>query len=82
MASKLRPIAPRPAQRVRKPPKTAKTYRLDPARIAAARRILGAPTATATIEAALDLVVFRDEIMAGTRSLRGMQLGPFDTKSG
>ena len=32
---------------------------------AAAQRILGTPTATETIEAALDLVVFRDDLVAG-----------------
>ena len=42
--------------------KVPKTYRLSPAKVAAAQRILGTPTATETIEAALDLVVFRDEL--------------------
>jgi hypothetical protein len=45
--------------------KVAMSYRLSPAKIAEARRILGTNTATATIEEALDLVVFRTELTDG-----------------
>lgn len=55
-----------------------KTYRLSPAKVAAAQRILGTPTATETIEAALDLVVFRHELVAGTRALLGTDIAPAD----
>jgi hypothetical protein len=58
--------------------KVPKTYRLSPAKIAAAQRILGTPTATETIEAALDLIVFRDELVAGTRALLGTDIAPAD----
>jgi hypothetical protein len=58
--------------------KVPKTYRLSPAKVAAAQRILGTPTATETIEAALDLVVFRDELVAGTRAMLGADLVPAD----
>lgn len=54
--------------------KVAKTYRLSPGKIAAARSILGAPTATATIEEALDLVVFRRELIDGTRAMSGLEI--------
>jgi hypothetical protein len=54
--------------------KVPKTYRLNPNKVAAAQRILGTPTATETIEAALDLVVFRRELVEGTRALRGVEL--------
>jgi len=54
--------------------KVPKTYRLNPTKVAAAQRILGTPTATETIEAALDLVVFRRELVEGTRALRGVEL--------
>jgi hypothetical protein len=54
--------------------KVPRTYRLNPNKVAAAQRILGTPTATETIEAALDLVVFRRELVEGTRALRGMEL--------
>ena len=52
--------------------KVAKSYRLSPRRIAAAQKILGTPNATATIEEALDLVVFREELQRGVRALRRM----------
>lgn len=58
--------------------KVPRTYRLAPEKVAAAQRILGAATATETIETALDLVVFRQELMAGTRALTGVDLSsPF-----
>ena len=50
--------------------KVAKSYRLSPRRIAAAQKILGTPNATATIEEALDLVVFREELIRGIDGLR------------
>ena len=64
------------AKAVRKQPsrKVPKTYRLAPDKIAKAQRILGAATATETIEQALDLVVFRDELMAGTRAMLGLAI--------
>ena len=54
--------------------KVAKTYRLSPGKIARAQRILGAPTATAAIEQALDMVVFRRELIEGTRALAGLRI--------
>jgi hypothetical protein len=54
--------------------KVPKTFRLAPDKIARAQRILGAATATETIEQALDLVVFRDELMAGTRAMLGVKI--------
>jgi hypothetical protein len=54
--------------------KVAKTYRLSPRRIATAQAILGAPTATAAIEEALDLVVFRRELIDGTRAMSGLEI--------
>lgn len=59
----------RPAER-----KVPKTYRLNPNKVAAAQRILGTPTATETIEAALDMVAFRQELVEGTRAMRGLEL--------
>lgn len=55
-----------------------RAFRLDPELLAAARRELGTPNDTATIEAALDLVVFRRELRAGTEALAGMQFEPLD----
>lgn len=47
-------------------------------KIAEARKILGAPSDTATIEMALDLVGFRQELVAGTRAMRGTRIERFD----
>jgi len=58
--------------------KKSKTYRLSEGKIAAAQEILGAKTATATIEAALDMVVFRKELVDGTAALGGLQIAAFD----
>lgn len=54
--------------------KTAMSYRLSPAKIARAQNILGTPTATATIEEALDLVIFRRELMAGLEAASGIDI--------
>lgn len=53
-------------------PKVAMSYRLSPARIVRAQKILGAATATATIEEALDAVIFRRELMEATRRALGI----------
>lgn len=55
-------------------PKIAMSYRLAPDKIARAQRVLGTPTATATIEEALDLVVFRNELSAGLDAVFGMSV--------
>lgn len=60
--------------------KKPKTYRLSENRIESARRILGVDTATAAIETALDMVVFRKELVEGTRSLLGVAVNPFDAR--
>lgn len=58
-------------------PRTVReSLRLDPAKLARARRILGTRTDRETIEQALDLVGFHDEVhqgvwrIAGSNSLR------------
>jgi hypothetical protein len=58
--------------------KAPKTYRLAARQIADARKILGAPSDTAAIEMALDMVTFRAELIAGVRAMRGTRLQPFD----
>ena len=55
-------------------PKVAMSYRLSPAKIARAQRILGTKTATATIEEALDLVVFRRELSDGLDAAFGVEV--------
>ena len=54
--------------------KVAMNYRLSPAKIARARKILGTTTATATIEEALDLVVFRGELTDGITRAFGISI--------
>lgn len=55
-------------------PKVAMSYRLSPAKIARAQRILGTPTATSTIEQALDLVDFRRELVEGVEAAFGIDI--------
>ena len=43
-------------------------------KVAAAQRILGTPNATATIEEALDLVVFRHELATGLEKSFGIEI--------
>jgi hypothetical protein len=65
------------ASRVISERKAPKTCRLAASKIAKARAILGAPTDTAAIEMALDLVSFRSELIEGTKALRGTLIEPF-----
>ena len=58
--------------------KVSKTYRLNPGKLAAAQRILGTATATEAIETALDMVVFRQELIDGTAAMRGVEITPPD----
>jgi hypothetical protein len=55
-------------------PPRKKNLRLHQSKIDAARKLLGTSTETETIEAALDLIVFRDELIQGVRSMRGAGL--------
>jgi hypothetical protein len=51
---------------------------LNEAKIEAARAILRAKTATEAIETALDMVVFRRELVEGTRALFGSEIKSID----
>jgi hypothetical protein len=51
--------------------KVRKNVRLSQAKLDRAKRILGTGTETETIEQALDLVAFREEVLAGVRRLAG-----------
>ncbi|HEU4588988.1 MAG TPA: hypothetical protein VFS11_10085 [Gemmatimonadales bacterium] len=55
-----------------------KEFWLPPAKLAEARRILGTDTDVETVEAALDLVVFRDEVRQGIQALGGLGLSRID----
>ena len=54
--------------------KVSRTYRLAPGKVAAAQRVLGAATATETIETALDLILFRQDLIKGTRAMLGVRI--------
>ena len=54
--------------------KTPRTFRLAPEKIASAQRALGTATATETIETALDMVVFRSRLVAGTAAMLGVEI--------
>lgn len=53
--------------------KASRTFRLTPGKVEAAQRILAAPTATEAIETALDMVIFRDELIRGTKAAFGIE---------
>jgi hypothetical protein len=46
---------------------------LTPGKVETAQEILAAPTATDAIETALDMVIFRDELIRGTRAAFGIE---------
>ena len=54
--------------------RVSRTYRLPLSKLRAAKRALGAATATETIERALDLAVFQRELVDGTRAMLGIEL--------
>ena len=56
--------------------KVSKTFRLEPSKLTMAQRTLGTRNATETIEMALDMVVFRKELVAGTRAMLGIHIDP------
>lgn len=51
-----------------------KNLRLHQSKIDAAMALLGTRTETETIEAALDLIVFRDELTRGVEAMHGVPL--------
>jgi hypothetical protein len=76
-ARKQKPASPA------RPRKVAKTFRLTPGKVEAARRILGAASATDAIETALDMVVFRRELVEGTQAAFGVRIAlPEASRSG
>ena len=68
------PTAKKRSSRAKPRRKVARTFRLTEGKVEAAQRILGASTATETIEAALDLVVFRQELATATKAALGARI--------
>jgi len=58
--------------------KVPRTFRLTPGKLEEAQKILGTDTATATIEQALDMVVFREELVQGAAAMHGVAIDPID----
>lgn len=54
-----------------RPPTVRKNMRLNQETLDRARRILGTRTETETVEQALDLVAFREEVVSGLRRIAG-----------
>ena len=52
----------------------SRTYRPTLPKVSAAKRLLGADTATEMIEQALDVVVFQRKLIDGTRSMQGVEI--------
>jgi hypothetical protein len=61
-------------RRPRREARVSRTYRLPLSKLRAAKRALGAATATEAIERALDLAVFQRELVDGTRAMLGVHL--------
>jgi hypothetical protein len=65
-----------PESRSTREGKVRKEFWLDPKALSRAQAILGTATERETVEAALDLVAFRRELLDGTRALSGLQIDP------
>ena len=64
----------------RREKRVSRTYRLPLSKLRAAKRALGAATATEAIERALDLAVFQRELVDGTRAMLGVEIASPDPK--
>jgi hypothetical protein len=63
-----------PEHRPSREGKVRKEFWLDPKTLRRAQTILGTATERETVEAALDMVAFRRELLNGTRALSGLQI--------
>lgn len=70
--------AKRTAQGGRREGRVRKEFWLPPTKLDEAKRVLGTTTDVDTVEAALDLVVFREEVRQGVRGLGGLGLRRID----
>ena len=62
----------------RREARVSRTYRLPLSKLRAAKRALGAATATEAIERALDLAVLQRELVDGTRAMLGIEIASPD----
>ncbi len=64
----------------RREPRVSRTYRLPLSTLRAAKRALGAATATEAIERALELAIFQRELVDGTQAMLGIEITPPDSE--
>lgn len=69
--------SPRP-QRPSRKGKVRKEFWLDPKALRRAQALLGTETERDTVELALDLVAFRQELRTGVHALAGLKLARID----
>lgn len=70
------PVKKVPERRPTREGKLRKELWLDPKTLRRAQTILGTATERETVEVALDMIVFRRELLDGVRVLSGLQLDP------
>ena len=70
MPSSAKPSPRRPSRKG----KVRKEFWLDPKALRRAQTLLGAETERETVELALDLVAFRQELLTGVQALSGLNL--------
>jgi hypothetical protein len=63
-----------PEHRPSRKGKVRKEFWLDPKTLRRAQTILGTATERETVEAALDMIAFRRELLDGTRVLSGLKI--------
>jgi hypothetical protein len=66
------------SQRPSRKGKVRKEFWLDPRALRRAQALLGTETERDTVELALDLVAFRQELLAGVQALGGLKLARGD----
>jgi len=67
-----------PPHRPSRKGKVRKEFWLDPKALRRAQALLGTETERDTVELALDLVAFRQELLSGVRALAGLKLARVD----
>ncbi len=67
-----------PARRPSRKGKVRKEFWLDPKALRRAQALLGTETERDTVELALDLVAFRQELLTGVSALAGLKLARGD----
>lgn len=67
---------PKPRRAAVREGKVRKEFWLDPTTLSEAKRILGVATEREAVSQALDMVIFREGVARGIRTLSGLRLEP------